>query len=148
MSVHTVKDDLHFHYYRTSYSINNITDEKVNRTYKMSYLPKMIEATTLMTKYGMHPGNPSFLALQDKVLAEIKEGKLQVPSLLIWGYHDAVMHHEVGMELFKYITNTDVPGSRLIIFDNCNHFPFVEYPELFNRTITSFCGAYSFKSID
>ena len=108
----------------------------------------MIEATKLMTKHGVHPGSPPFLALQGKALEEIKEGKLKVPTLLIWGYHDSMMHHEVGIELFKCIINSDAPGSRLIIFDNCDHFPFIEYPELFNRTIKSFCGGYTFKSVD
>ncbi|MCK5513806.1 MAG: alpha/beta hydrolase [Deltaproteobacteria bacterium] len=131
-----------------SYSFNNITDKKVEQTYTLSYLPKMIEATKLMTKHGVHPGSPPFLALQGKALEEIKEGKLKVPTLLIWGYHDSMMHHEVGIELFKCIINSDAPGSRLIIFDNCDHFPFIEYPELFNRTIKSFCGAYTFKSVD
>jgi pimeloyl-ACP methyl ester carboxylesterase len=131
-----------------SYSFNNITDKKVEQTYTLSYLPKMIEATKLMTQYGVHPGSPSFHTLQNTALEEIKEGKLKVPTLLIWGYRDSMMHHEVGMELFKCITNSDVPGSRLVIFDNCDHFPFIEYPELFNRTIKSFCGAYTFTSVD
>jgi 2-hydroxy-6-oxo-6-(2'-carboxyphenyl)-hexa-2,4-dienoate hydrolase len=131
-----------------SYSFNNITDKKVEQTYTLSYLPKMIEATKLMTHYGVHPGSPSFHTLQNTALEEIKEGKLKVPTLLIWGYRDSMMHHEVGLELFKCITNSDVPGSRLVIFDNCDHFPFIEYPELFNRTIKSFCGAYTFTSVD
>jgi 2-hydroxy-6-oxo-6-(2'-carboxyphenyl)-hexa-2,4-dienoate hydrolase len=131
-----------------SYSMNNITDEKLERTHTLSYLPKMIEATKLMTKHRVNPGSPSYLALQKNALEEIKEGKLKVPTLLIWGYHDSMMHHEVGIELFKCIINSDAPGSRLIIFDNCDHFPFIEYPELFNRTIKSFCGAYTFKSVD
>jgi 2-hydroxy-6-oxo-6-(2'-carboxyphenyl)-hexa-2,4-dienoate hydrolase len=131
-----------------SYSFNNITDTKVEKTYTLSYLPKMLEATKLMTQYGVHPGSPSFLTLQSNALEEIKEGKLQVPTLLIWGYRDSMMHHEVGMELFKCIANSDVPGSRLVIFDNCDHFPFIEYPELFNRTIKSFCGAYTFNPVD
>jgi pimeloyl-ACP methyl ester carboxylesterase len=131
-----------------SYSFNNITDKKVERTHKLSYLPKMIEATKLMTKHGVHPGSPTFLALQGKALEEIKEGKLKVPTMLIWGYHDSMMHHEVGIELFKCIINSDTPGSRLVIFDNCDHFPFIEYPELFNRTIKSFCGAYTLKPVD
>lgn len=131
-----------------SYSMNNITDEKVEREYMLSYLPKTLDAAELMTKHGVHPGNPSYLALQETALEEIKEGKLKVPTLLIWGYHDVIMHHEVGIELFKLIINSNVPGSRLVIFDECDHFAHIEYPELFNRTIKSFCGKYSFQPID
>jgi 2-hydroxy-6-oxo-6-(2'-carboxyphenyl)-hexa-2,4-dienoate hydrolase len=131
-----------------SYSNNNITEDKVERTHALSYLPKMIEAEKMMVKHSVHPGSPSFLSLQGKALEEIKKGELKVPTLLVWGYHDSMMHHEVGMELFKCIVNSDVPGSQLVIFDNCDHFPFVEYPELFNRTVKNFCGAYSSAPVD
>ena len=101
-----------------------------------------------MTKHGVNPGSPSYRSLRDKALEEIKKGELKVPTLLLWGYHDSQMHFDVAIEFFKCIVNPDVSGSRLVIFDNCDHFPFVEYPELFNRTIKSFCGAYSSALVD
>jgi pimeloyl-ACP methyl ester carboxylesterase len=127
--------------------MNNITDEKVERAYKLAWLPKMIEAGEKMRELGMHPGNPTFQAMKKKALEEIKEGKLKMPTLVIWGYNDPSSIYEVGIELFKYISSS-FPGSRLLLFDECGHSAYYEYPELFNRTIKSFCGAYSFQPID
>jgi 2-hydroxy-6-oxonona-2,4-dienedioate hydrolase len=131
-----------------SYSKNNITDDLVERIHTLSHLPKLIEATKLMTKHGVNPGSASYRSLQEKAREEIKKGELKVPTLLVWGYNDSQMHHEVATEFFKCIANSDVPRSQLVIFDNCDHFPFVEYPELFNQTIKSFCGAYSSTPVD
>jgi pimeloyl-ACP methyl ester carboxylesterase len=127
-----------------SYTMNNITDEKLERSLLLSGLPKIVEAAEQMVRHGMNPGHPSYQALQAEALQEIQEGKLKVPTLALWGYHDPIMPiHEVGIELFKIIVESHVPGTRLLVFDDCSHTPHVEYPDLFNRTIRSFCGAYA-----
>jgi len=130
-----------------SYSMNNITDEKVQRAWKLSHLPKRLEARKQMMKHKMNPAHPSFRALKKKTLEEIKAGKLEVPTLVIWGYNDPSMIYEVGIELFKCISS-NVPGAQLHIFDNCGHSPYIEYPELFNRLIKSFCATYSSHPLD
>jgi pimeloyl-ACP methyl ester carboxylesterase len=131
-----------------SYTLNNITAEKIERNRRHMRLPKMIEAAKQMAKNGVHPGSRFYLPMQAKALEEIKAGKLQVPIMLVWGYHDVIMHNEVAMELFKTITNSNVPGSRIVFFDNCDHFVHIEYPDLFNRTIKNFCGAYAFSPVE
>jgi len=130
-----------------SYSMNNITDGKVQRAWKLSRLPKILEARKQMIKHKMNPAHPSFRALKKKTLEEIKAGKLKVPTLVIWGYNDPSMIYEVGIELFKCISS-NVPGAQLHIFDDCGHSPYIEYPELFNRLIKSFCDAYSSQPLD
>jgi 2-hydroxy-6-oxo-6-(2'-carboxyphenyl)-hexa-2,4-dienoate hydrolase len=130
-----------------SYSMNNITDEKVEREHRLSQLPKMIEAGKQMGKHSMSPGHPVYRALKKKALEDIKAGKLKMPTRVMWGYNDPSSTYEVGIELFRYVSGK-VPGSGLLLFDECGHSPYIEYPELFNRTIKSFCGAHSSPPID
>ena len=130
-----------------SYSMNNITDEKVQRAWRLSRLPKRLEARKQMIKHRMNPAHPSFCEFKEKTLGEIKAGQLKVPTLVVWGYNDPSMIYEVGIELFKCLSS-NVPGAQLHMFDNCGHSPYIEYPELFNRLIKSFCGAYASPPLD
>jgi 2-hydroxy-6-oxo-6-(2'-carboxyphenyl)-hexa-2,4-dienoate hydrolase len=124
-----------------SYAFNNITGEKVQRLYKLMHLPKMVEARKQMRRHNMSPAHPSFQALKNKALEEIEEGKLKVPTLVIWGYNDPSLTPEVGIKLFKCVSSS-VSESQLHMFTNCGHHPYIEYPEQFNRLIKSFCGVY------
>jgi 2-hydroxy-6-oxo-6-(2'-carboxyphenyl)-hexa-2,4-dienoate hydrolase len=130
-----------------SYSMNNITDESVQKAFTISRLPKRIEARKQMIKHNMSPAHPSFQALRKKALDEIKEGKLKVPTLILWGNNDPAMYCEGGIELFKWVSSGN-PESQLHIFNNCGHSPYIEYPEQFNRLIKSFCGAYASPPIE
>jgi 2-hydroxy-6-oxonona-2,4-dienedioate hydrolase len=125
-----------------SYSMNNITYEKAQKALTISSLPKRNEARAQMIKHNMSPAHPSFQALRKKALAEIQEGKLKVPTLVLWGYNDPAMYFQGGVDLFKLV-NSGNPESQLHIFNNCGHSPYIEYPEQFNRLIVSFCGSSS-----
>jgi 2-hydroxy-6-oxo-6-(2'-carboxyphenyl)-hexa-2,4-dienoate hydrolase len=130
-----------------SYSMNNITDEKVQKALTISRFPKRIEAREQMIKHNMSPAHPSFQDLRKKALDEIKGGKLKVPTLVLWGYNDPAMYHQGGVDLFKLVSSGN-PESQLHIINNCGHSPYIEYPELFNRLIINFCGAYSSPPIE
>jgi pimeloyl-ACP methyl ester carboxylesterase len=110
------------------------------------HLPKMVEARKQMRKHNMNPAHPSFQALKNKALEEIKERKLKVPTLVVWGYNDPSLTPEVGIKLFKCVSSS-VSESQLHMFNNCGHHPYIEQPEQFNRLIKNFCGAYAFPPI-
>jgi 2-hydroxy-6-oxo-6-(2'-carboxyphenyl)-hexa-2,4-dienoate hydrolase len=130
-----------------SYSMNNITREKVQRAFKLSHLPKMIEARKQMKKHRINPAHPTYQTLKNKTLEEIKEGKLKVPTLVIWGHNDPSTTFEVGIELFKNISSGTL-DSQLHIFNNCGHSPYMEYPDRFNRLIRNLCGKNAFLPIE
>jgi 2-hydroxy-6-oxonona-2,4-dienedioate hydrolase len=130
-----------------SYALNNITGDKVQRLHNLMHLPKMVEARAQMKKYNMNPAHPSFQALKNRALEEIQEGKLKVPTLIVWGYNDPSLTPEVGITLFK-IVSLSTPESQLSMFNNCGHHPYIEYPEKFNRLIKSFCGSHASRPID
>ncbi|MBW1854247.1 MAG: alpha/beta hydrolase [Deltaproteobacteria bacterium] len=132
-----------------SYSLNNITEEGIQRSYEITQLPKTIEARKKMEEHELNPAHPSWIALKEQAMQEIEEGKLNVPSLVIWGHDDPAMPYEAGVALYEHITSSsDIPGSQLVVFEECGHSPYVEYPELFNRIIRSFCGSFSIPPVD
>jgi pimeloyl-ACP methyl ester carboxylesterase len=130
-----------------AYSLNNLTEEKVRRAYELTYLDKMVEARQQMRSHDMNPGNPTFQAMKQMTLEEIEAGGLKMPTLVIWGYKDPSAVYEVGLELFKLLS-LNVPGSGFRLFDGCGHAAYVEYPDLFNRTIRGFCGVYASPPVD
>lgn len=125
-----------------SYTMNNITDQAVQRSLKLARLSKMVEARNQMIKHNMSPAHPYYQALKEKTLQAIQEGGLQVPMLVLWGANDPAMYVHGGIELFNLVSSGS-PKSQLHVINNCGHSPYIEYPELFNRIIVSFCGAYA-----
>jgi len=56
-----------------------------------------------------------------------------MPTLLVWGSHDAVIPCEHG-----HIAHSAMPGSRLEIFADAGHFPHRSDPERFLAVLTDF----------
>jgi pimeloyl-ACP methyl ester carboxylesterase len=57
----------------------------------------------------------------------------KMPSLIVWGRHDRIIpveHAEPAHEL--------MPGSRLVLFDESGHFPHLDDPLRFARTLEAF----------
>ena len=59
--------------------------------------------------------------------------EISLPTLVIWG-RDSNKGVDKGIELFKKI-----PGAQLHIFNDANHFCWVDQPEGFNTLVTAFC---------
>lgn len=57
---------------------------------------------------------------------------IQVPTLLLHGKQDIVPLH-TAQEI-----NDALPNSRIIVIDECGHFPYIEKPEMFFAHIRSF----------
>jgi pimeloyl-ACP methyl ester carboxylesterase len=93
-----------------------------------------------MKKHSMNPAHPSFQEGKNRVLEEIQEGKLKVPTLIVWGYNDPSLPYQVGMKLFEHVS-ASVLQSQLHLFNNCGHHAYIEYPEQFSKLIKNFCGS-------
>ena len=57
------------------------------------------------------------------------------PTLIVWGENDREVSVEDGRRI-----HAQIPGSRLMIFQECGHLPHEEYPEEFTKLITEFCS--------
>jgi len=56
------------------------------------------------------------------------------PTLLLWGENDREIPLADGERL-----HSEIPGSRLIIFQECGHLPHEEFPEAFTNVVIDFC---------
>ena len=59
--------------------------------------------------------------------------KLQKPMLVIHGVEDRVVAPICGIEASELAENGD-----LILYENCGHAPFIEFPERFNSDLSQF----------
>ena len=71
--------------------------------------------------------NPKMPAL----MAQVK-----VPTLIVWGRHDAIVPLECG-ELYQ----AAIPGAQLVVLDQCGHSPQVEKPQAFLDAVIPFVTA-------
>jgi 2-hydroxy-6-oxonona-2,4-dienedioate hydrolase len=58
---------------------------------------------------------------------------IAVPTLLIHGKDDRVLHYEVSLRLLA-----DIPNSRLVLLNRCGHWAMIEHAEEFNRLVVDF----------
>lgn len=69
---------------------------------------------------------PKMAALDDLM-------KVKVPTLLIHGRDDRVVHYEHSLQLVSAI-----PDSRLVLMNRCGHWAMIEHAAEFNRLVTDF----------
>ncbi|CAM3501223.1 alpha/beta hydrolase [Nocardioides dubius] len=58
---------------------------------------------------------------------------IAVPTLLIHGKDDRVLHFEVSLNLLA-----NIPNSRLVLLNRCGHWAMIEHAEEFNRLVVDF----------
>ena len=63
-----------------------------------------------------------------------KLAAVEVPTLVLFGSEEA------GLEIGGKALDAALPNSRLVVIENSGHFPFVEAPEEFLRSIETFLG--------
>ncbi len=62
-------------------------------------------------------------------------GKIDVPTLVVWGQDDRLVPGECG-ELFR----AAIPGAQLRVLENCGHFAHLEQPERLAAVVGEFCA--------
>jgi len=124
-----------------SVSGNNLIPEDVEQAYALSQTPKFKAAAEALTKAGVSPASPYYGRLKEKLMEELEAGKLQVPTLIVWGRDDPEGSYESGVALFSLIAATN-RNAAMHTFANSGHASFVEYPERFNALVAGFCGSY------
>jgi pimeloyl-ACP methyl ester carboxylesterase len=66
-------------------------------------------------------------------LAPLLHRLKRLPTLLLWGKHDAIVPLSVGEAYQKAI-----PGAQLVVFDKCGHHPEVEHTDAFVQHVQAF----------
>jgi pimeloyl-ACP methyl ester carboxylesterase len=75
--------------------------------------------------------------MEENQISHISDsGRVQAKTLILWGKNDAVCSIIGGNALAEAI-----PGSQMVAFDDCGHFPWVEAPEPFWTAMDMFLQA-------
>lgn len=64
---------------------------------------------------------------------ETSYGRIQKPTLLLWGRDDEVTTLEMGERLVRQL-----PDARLVVYERCGHFPMIEAAPASTRDLLSF----------
>ena len=64
----------------------------------------------------------------DKEIVTDQLGKLDMPTLLVWGNNDVITPPDVGEEF-----RDRMPNAELHFIDKCGHAPMIEHPQTFNE---------------
>ncbi len=123
-----------------SHTNNNITEQRVNRILTIAQTDKYQQAREWFGKSLMSPAHPSFRRLKEAIWAELQAGKLEVPTLIIWGREDPEGSFPAGVAMHEAL---EAAGSAVTFyaFENAGHVSYMEYPERFNTIVTEFCQA-------
>jgi pimeloyl-ACP methyl ester carboxylesterase len=65
-----------------------------------------------------------------------KLSRIEAPTLLLWGEHDALVPLAIGRQL-----NRCLPQAELIVIEGAGHNPMWDRPEQFNRVVVDFLAA-------
>lgn len=123
-----------------SSTYEHITDSWMDVRERIAKLPKNAEAVAKMAKLDQESFLPSLLKQKDETLGWIKEGRLKVPTLLVWGYNDPSATLDRGKDLFEIVTSS-APRSQMHIFNKAGHYSYREHPQDFVRVVADFIGA-------
>lgn len=121
-----------------SYSDEHITESMVDVGVEIGRLEKTRTAKALMDG-GLYDRFKAHLLerIQD-IKEEVTAGRLQIPTLVLWGFNDpsATIERCLGPALDLFLQN--VKDSELHIFNQAGHYCFREQPEAFADTVLAF----------
>jgi 2-hydroxy-6-oxo-6-(2'-carboxyphenyl)-hexa-2,4-dienoate hydrolase len=122
-------------------SWNNVGFGEAAERLGFAALPKLAEAKAEMARAAMSPGHPAFRQMREQALAEVKDGRMLVPHLVIWGSADPVASLAQGVEFYRVASAGPAP-TQFTVIGAAGHLPQVEDPAAFNSVVSGFCGRY------
>jgi 2-hydroxy-6-oxo-6-(2'-carboxyphenyl)-hexa-2,4-dienoate hydrolase len=142
----------------TTFHKDFITDEYVKAQLEVALQPKIREAAEKMEllKKRFAERNPDkvkarpalagnrgtgwwMYEVKDETLEMIRAGRLQTPTLIIWGFNDPSATYQMGVDLFQLISPF-VDRAQLHFLNRSGHFPFHEYPGTVTDLMVGFLG--------
>jgi 2-hydroxy-6-oxo-6-(2'-carboxyphenyl)-hexa-2,4-dienoate hydrolase len=121
-----------------SYTNNFITDQRVERIHAISQTDKFRQARDWFATTRMSPAHPSFRKLKDEIWIELMDGKLQIPTLIVWGREDPEGSFPAGVAMFEALRDAGSPV-RFQALEAAGHVGYMEYPDEFNALVSDFC---------
>ena len=120
-----------------SYSSNHIADDFVQAMVEIVKLEKTQEARSKMQTLGPSQFLPDVKKQRSDTLDMVRQGRLQTPTLIVWGLNDPSAPVKLAMDLLGIIASS-VERTQLHIFNGAGHYAFREHAEEMNRLIAGF----------
>ncbi|MBI2847463.1 MAG: alpha/beta fold hydrolase [Chloroflexi bacterium] len=118
---------------RILYDHRFITEELVNELYVSRNSPAKKKAMLRTLRAGVN-----LWGQRREIILVHRLPELRVPTLIVWGANDCLIPVSHGMEARRLIRD-----SKLVVFDQCGHWPQMEKAEKFNKTVYNFLGEES-----
>lgn len=127
--------------------MNPSTREGMRRLASLVFYNKQLYATDeaidlMLTQRMMAGDGHTIRSLMDSIergedMLDGRLGAIKQPTLLIWGRQDGLSPLSPGGERFK----REIPGSELIVIEECGHMPMIEKAAEFNAALLKFLAA-------
>ena len=110
-----------------------IDDEWLRAAATVLRTPGVRESTLKVARMGV-----SLRGQREEMLGDFRRevAAMDIPTLIIWGRHDAAVP-----VVHAYRARDLIPNSEVHIMERCGHIPQVERPEEFNGLVLDFLGA-------
>lgn len=124
---------------RYSYSPKHITKSWLDAAVEIAKLPKYQESVRKMEEQGLKRNlfMPQLTLQKEETLNWIMDGRLKIPTLVVWGYNDPTASLGRGRALFEMIAES-APVAEMHVINQAGHFCYREQPESFNHVIRGF----------
>lgn len=122
-----------------SYGTEHITEKWLDAAVEIAQLPKYRDAVRKMAQEGLKDDQfmPGLTLDKEQSLNWIMQGRLQTPTLVMWGYNDPTALLKRGQWLFEIIAETN-PASQMHVLNRAGHFCYREQSEAFNEAVKGF----------
>jgi pimeloyl-ACP methyl ester carboxylesterase len=125
-----------------SFADDHTTEEWLNKRIEIAELPKNAEAVAkmggasddlLLTRQFL----PRLTQQKDETHEWLREGRLTIPTLLIWGRNDPTAVLERGLALYKLLA-ASAKRAEMHVFNEAGHYTYREHPSEFVSVVTDF----------
>ncbi len=111
-------------------------------------LPKYRESVKKMVDEGFGSARfvPNLARDKRETLQWLREGRLQRPTQIVWGFNDRTATVEGGFALFEMLAAHE-RRTQLNVVNASGHFPFREHPERFNALLAGFAAGFAAEGV-
>jgi pimeloyl-ACP methyl ester carboxylesterase len=130
-------------YENYSHSPSVVTEHWIDAVMATLGQSKYQETVRKMTEGGLGERVflPELAKQKRETLQWLKDGRLQRPTQVVWGFNDRTAVLDRGMELFHMIAQHE-RTAQLHVINESGHFPFREHPEQFNALLSRFVALH------
>jgi len=133
-----------------NYSFNRaiVTDAWIDAVMETLDLPKYRESVRKMVDEGFGTTRfaPNLARDKRETLQWLRDGRLQRPTQIVWGFNDRTATVEGGFALFEMLAAHE-RRTQLHVVNESGHFPFREHPERFNALLADFAAGFAAEGV-